>query len=165
MTTKREADSPALGYPPTPKHPTILQVHTYAEFDARNPPNSRNDDHLGRKGRKPMLNDRPNPVDTWRVKITAASERTFEEPPPRGEGIGAQGFADEVRAQTVEGLLILEPDHTCLCLTPGPSAGTWQSEGPSAICFCGNGKQTRFLGRLSTEGVVSIISLPEGGES
>jgi hypothetical protein len=123
MTTKREADSPALGYPPTPK-PTILQVHTYAEFDARNPPNSRNDDHLGRKRRKPMLNDRTNPVDTWRVKITAASDTTFEEPPPRGEGIGAQGFADEVRAQTVEGLL-----------------------------------------RLSTEGVVSIISLPEGGES
>ena len=30
---------------------------------------------------------------------------------------------------------------------------------------CENGKQTRFLGRLSTEGVVSIISPAEGGDS
>jgi hypothetical protein len=30
---------------------------------------------------------------------------------------------------------------------------------------CGNAKQTRFLGRLGTEGVVSIISLAERGES
>ena len=82
-----------------------------------------------------MLTDRTNPVGTWRVKITAASDTTFEEPAVKGEGIGAQGFGDEVRAQTLEGLLILEPEHTCLCLMPGPGAGTSQSEGPSAISF------------------------------
>ena len=68
-----------------------------------------------------MLNDRANPVGTWRVDITAAPDATFED----------RGLKD----QTAKGLLVLEPDHTCLCLTPGPGAGTWQSDGPRSISF------------------------------
>lgn len=68
-----------------------------------------------------MLNDRTTPVGTWQVEITAAPDATFED---RG-----------LRGQTAEGLLVLEPDHTCLCLTPGPGAGTWQSDGSRFISF------------------------------
>ena len=62
-----------------------------------------------------MPNDRTTPAGTWQVEITAAPDATFED---RG-----------LRGQPAEGLLVLEPDHTCLCLTPGPGAGTWQSDG------------------------------------
>ena len=68
-----------------------------------------------------MPNDRTTPAGTWQVEITAAPDATFED---RG-----------LRGQTAEGLLVLEADHTCLCLTPGLGAGTWQSDGSRSISF------------------------------
>jgi hypothetical protein len=68
-----------------------------------------------------MPNDRTTPVGTWRAEITAARDATSED---RG-----------LRGQTAGGLLVLEPDHTCLCLTPGPGARTWQCDGSRSISF------------------------------
>ena len=63
-----------------------------------------------------------HPVGTWQVKVTAASQASTVEDGP-------------LKGQTAEGLVIFEPDHTLLSLTPGPGAGTWQSGGPNSISF------------------------------
>lgn len=65
-----------------------------------------------------MQVDRTNPVGTWHIKVTAASQASSVED-----------------GQTTEGLLVFEPDHTLLSLIPSPGAGTWQADGPNSIAF------------------------------
>jgi hypothetical protein len=63
-----------------------------------------------------------SPVGTWRVEVVAASDASTVEGGPLKEG-------------TAESMVVFLPDHTMLSLTPGPGAGTWQSDAPDAIAF------------------------------
>lgn len=69
-----------------------------------------------------MQVDRTNPVGRWQIKVTAASH-------------ASTGEDGQLKGQTTEGVVVFEPDHTLLSLTPSPGAGTWQAESSKSISF------------------------------
>jgi hypothetical protein len=71
---------------------------------------------------QPMQVKHANPVGTWKVSILAAPDAADLEGGP-------------LQAGAAEALIVFQPDHTVLSLTPGPDGGTWQSGGPDAIAF------------------------------